>query len=186
MNQYTPVLDDQGNVERIIYLALDITNEKKIEEELEKVIAEMTYLKKGVDATLLRAEYLPDGTLLDANALHQKSLGYDIEEFRGKNILVFVPELEREEFMKVWEKVISGELYTVLCTGREKIQGNPFGYLISMFPLGTIKIKLSVLYILLLILPRRKNWRTGCCIYCKVLIALCLEQNICLMDSVGC
>ncbi len=135
LNQYTPVLDDQGNVERIIYLALDITNEKKIEEELEKVIAEMTYLKKGVDATLLRAEYMPDGTLLDANALHQKTLGYNIEEYRGKNILVFVPELEREEFMKVWDKVTSGELYTVAVHRQRKDTGESIWLLNQYVPI---------------------------------------------------
>ncbi len=139
LNQYTPVKDEQGNVERIIYMALDITEEKRLEEELAEALKESEYLKKGIDATLLRAEYLPDGTLVDANALHQKTLGYNIEEYRGKNILVFVPEPERDEFMKIWEKVTSGELYTVAVHRQRKDTGESIWLLNQYVPIKNEK-----------------------------------------------
>ena len=134
LNQYTPVKDEEGNLERIIYLALDITEEKKLEEKLSETIKEIMYLKKGVDSTLLRAEYLPDGTLLDANALHQKTIGYNIEDFRGKNILEFVPEPERDDFKKIWDKVVKGEPYTVAVYRERKDTGQPIWLLNHYVP----------------------------------------------------
>ena len=135
LNQYTPVKDEEGNIERIIYLALDITEEKKLEEKLAETVKEIMYLKKGVDSTLLRAEYLPDGTLLDANALHQKTIGYNIEDFRGKNILEFVPEAERDDFKKIWEKVTKGEHYTVAVYRERKDTGQPIWLLNNYIPI---------------------------------------------------
>ena len=135
LNQYVPVKNEEGDIDKIIYLALDITEEKKLEEELARTVKEISLLKQGVDSVLLRAEYLPDGTLLDANALHQKTIGYNIEEFRGKNILEFVPEAERADFEKIWKKVASGEQYSVAVYRIRKDTGQPLWLLNHYLPI---------------------------------------------------
>ncbi len=135
LNQYTPVFDEHGNVRKIIYMAMDITEQKKLETELTEALREVNYLRLGVDHVMLRAEYLPDGTLLDANALHQKTIGYKLDEYRGKNILEFVPEAEREEFQKIWQKVVSGELYTVAVYRQRKDTGEGIWLLNQYVPI---------------------------------------------------
>ncbi len=114
LSQYTPVADEQGNIQKIIYLGVDITEQKKLEKQIIMREQELMFFRKGVDSVLLRAEYTPEGILIDANELHQKTIGYQLEQMRGKSILEFVPEHDRENFLKIWEKVKNGQHYHVV------------------------------------------------------------------------
>ncbi len=127
LNQYTPIKDAKGNVLRILYMAIDITEQKEIEERNEKLLNESianqqkmiqneTELKgiiSAIDQTLMKAEYSVNGNLLSANTKHIETLGYDFNERKGKNILTFVQDAEKENFKKIWDNVTQGNAYQI-------------------------------------------------------------------------
>ncbi len=134
LNQYTPIFDEVGNVQKVLYLALDFTEFKQLEEKILARERELIYLRQGIDSSLLRAEYTADGILLDANELHQKTLGYDLEKMRGKSILEFVPEVEREKFTQFWEKIKAGESFEVAVHRQRKDTGEDLWLLNHYIP----------------------------------------------------
>ncbi len=134
LNQYTPILGEENKIIKILYLANEITEQKETEQKNEKLLKlasnkekilvkahrkmildelEMKGILSAIDQTLMKAEFLPDGSLLSANILHIKILGYDFEKRRGENIQIFIPKEEIEEFNIIWEKVINGEMQQV-------------------------------------------------------------------------
>ncbi len=117
INQYNPILDDKNKVIKVLYLALDITEQKQAEEKATKLLQEATEQKiemsgilSGIDQSLLRAEYTPDGNFITANDIHIQTLGYDFEKMKGKNILEFIVEEEKDDFLKIWNSVRRGGL----------------------------------------------------------------------------
>ncbi len=135
LNQYTPIINNAGKVERIIYIGIDITEQKKLEEAVLHREQELLYFRRGIDEVLLRAEYTPDGILLDANDLHQQTLGYDIEQMKGKSILEFVPETDREEFSRLWKEISSGKRHTVVVQRERQDTGEPIWLLNQYIPI---------------------------------------------------
>jgi len=115
LNQYTPIKNESGRVIKILYLAIDIT-EQKIAEEKAKTLLEETKTKEielrgiltGIDFTILRAEYAPDGTFINSNKIHQNIIGYELASMVGQNILNFVQDEEKDEFKKFWKKIRAG------------------------------------------------------------------------------
>ncbi len=127
-NQYNPVFDTKGDVIEILYLGIDITEEKKMEQQTKELLEktqqnelELTALFSAVDQTLMRAEYLPEGTFVSSNSIHVSTLGYDPEIMIGKNIKEFIPEEEFEEFEKIWKKVNQGELQQIVVKRKNKM-----------------------------------------------------------------
>ncbi len=117
LNQYTPITDELGNVSKILYLAIDITEQKNAEQRATKLLKEarskeieIESILTSVDQTLMRAEYTLEGDFIDSNENHKQTLAYDIEQMRGKNILEFVPQKERDEFKTIWDSVKAGNL----------------------------------------------------------------------------
>ncbi|MBN2662577.1 MAG: PAS domain-containing protein [Bacteroidales bacterium] len=126
-NQYNPILDENGKVSKILYLAIDITDEKRNEERIQLLLKEakekeieISGLFTGVDQTLMRAEYSVNGDFLDANDIHANTLGYDIENMRGKNIMEFIPDEEKEQFTKIWNNVKRGGLEQITVKRKNK------------------------------------------------------------------
>ncbi|MEA3450771.1 MAG: PAS domain S-box protein, partial [Bacteroidota bacterium] len=117
INQYNPIFDDKGKLIQILYLAIDITEQKTSEEKIGQLLSntqeketELKGLFSAVDQTLMRAEYSPDGKFIDANEIHHTTLGYNLEEMKGKNILTFINENEKNDFLKTWNNVRKGSL----------------------------------------------------------------------------
>lgn len=117
LNQYTPVFDKKGNFNKILYLAIDISEQKMTENLATEIMLEsqanevaLKALLTGIDQTVLRAEYKPDGTFITSNIKHQQLLGYTPEQFEGKKIFDFVPAQEMEQFKENWERVCQGNI----------------------------------------------------------------------------
>ncbi len=142
INQYNPIVNDNGEVIKILYLAIDITEQKIAEEKAQKLLQdtmekelELRALFTAVDQTLMRAEYSPDGTFIDANELHVQTLGYDKEKMLGQNILEFIADDEKEEFLKIWNSVKSGSIEQITVKRQNKETGEDIWLLNQYTPI---------------------------------------------------
>ncbi len=70
--------------------------------------ADLSGILSAVDNTLMKGEYDIDGTLLSVNNRHLQTMGYQLSEIKGKNIEMFIPHDELEEFRKIWKNVVEG------------------------------------------------------------------------------
>lgn len=145
LSQYTPIFDQKSNVVRVLYIANDITEQKNIEEKNKQLLAveqeraemlqatqesmaknriEMTSVLTAIDETMMRAEYSVEGNMLSANAKHIKTMGYDYEQTKGKNILTFIPDEEIVEFKALWQNVCEGNMHQITVKRKSKLTGN--------------------------------------------------------------
>lgn len=105
---YTPLLDDKGNVMRIIKIATDVTEKHEAQ-------IDANSLKTAVDISFARAEYDLDGKIVELNPNFLELLGYNkIEELIGKEHAVFVEDryAASETYQDFWEKLRNGESQT--------------------------------------------------------------------------
>lgn len=142
--QYTPIFDQESKVVRVLYMANDITEQKVIEERNKRLLAEsmeraevlmstqesmaknrveMASVLTAIDETLMKAEYSVEGNLLSANSKHIKTMGYDYEQTKGKNILTFIPDEEIVEFKALWQNVCEGNLHQMTVKRKSKLTG---------------------------------------------------------------
>ncbi|MCQ2250940.1 MAG: PAS domain S-box protein [Bacteroidales bacterium] len=143
--QYTPIFDQKSNVVRVLYMANDITEQKVTEERNKRLLAEsmeraevlmstqesmaknrveMASVLTAIDETMMKAEYSVEGNLLSANPKHIKTMGYDYEQTKGKNILTFIPDEEIVEFKALWQNVCEGNLHQMTVKRKSKLTGN--------------------------------------------------------------
>ena len=137
---FTPVLDNNGKVYKIINTSIDISKTKKFEIELKtqtneilrkeilirkqikqnkkeedriiKKEEELSRILNFVDSTLLRIEFAINGKILFVNNNLLDLIGYNEEELMGKHIRVCMPKEELSE-----EKVINEYTKIKLRTG---------------------------------------------------------------------
>jgi methyl-accepting chemotaxis protein len=109
---YNPVFDDQGNVIRIVKFASDITKGKQVEREIR-------------DRSLAVIEFLPDGTVVDANENFLKTVGYSLDQICGRHHSMFMPdgEADKPEYREFWNSLSmgvfkQGEFHRVNSTGK--------------------------------------------------------------------
>jgi methyl-accepting chemotaxis protein len=101
---YNPILDGAGKPVKVIKFATDIT-EKKIRsmEDAGKIAA--------ISRAQAVIEFNLDGTIITANDNFLATLGYQIEEIRGKHHSMFVAPGERDTagYREFWAKLGRGE-----------------------------------------------------------------------------
>jgi len=94
-----PLIFLQGHKKRIIAkLEKEITERKKIEEELRK--SEARYRELVEQMPVLLCRFRPDGTLTFVNKAYQNYFGHGEKSLRGENFFQFIPEKEREYVRK--------------------------------------------------------------------------------------
>ncbi len=100
---YNPILDRRGKPVRIVKFATDITAQT-----LRNVAHE------GQIAALNRAQavihFTPDGIITDANANFLATVGYDLDEIRGRHHSLFVDPAERDSpaYRDFWTSLAAG------------------------------------------------------------------------------
>ncbi len=104
---YTPVIDSNGSVYKIVKFATEITGRKLAE-------AETTAKLAAVSRSHATIEFDTDGTVLDANQNFLDTLGYTIEEIRGRHHRLFVDPVEASapDYEAFWSKLRRGEYDT--------------------------------------------------------------------------
>lgn len=102
---YNPVLDRAGKPRKVIKFATDITSQKTMAlEDAGKIAA--------VDRAQAVIEFNLDGTIITANDNFLKTLGYSLEEIKGRHHSMFVEAEVRGSaaYQNSWAKLNRGEL----------------------------------------------------------------------------
>lgn len=102
MATYTCVRHDDGNVEKILFLAIDSTEQKKQSIDFEGQI-------EAIDRLNAKAIFSPDGRLQLSNSLFSKSFKYTDMELEQMNVFDFFGTGQQERFNEIWDNVIQGE-----------------------------------------------------------------------------
>lgn len=116
---YNPILNRFGRPIKVVKFATDITAQKLRNADYEGKIA-------AIEKSQAVIEFALDGTILDANANFLNTVGYTIEEIRGKHHRMFVEPAERDSagYRSFWERLgrgafQSGEYRRITKSGRE-------------------------------------------------------------------
>ncbi len=101
---YNPVFDTDGKPYKVVKYATDVTAQK-----LE--FADFSGKLAAVDKVQATIEFELDGTIITANDNFLNTVGYSLEEIKGKHHSMFVdPEyVAGAEYKEFWQKLASGE-----------------------------------------------------------------------------
>jgi len=100
---YNPVFDRFGKIAKIVKIATDVTQEKLRNAEFEGQVAAINKSQAVIHFDL-------DGTILDANENFLATLGYSLDEIRGKHHSMFVEAEERSSagYARFWKELAAG------------------------------------------------------------------------------
>jgi methyl-accepting chemotaxis protein len=104
---YNPVLDKRGKVYKVVKFATDITDDKLKAADHEGQIAAINRAQAVIHFNL-------DGTITDANENFLKTLGYTLEEVKGKHHRIFVDTAyaNSPDYAQFWDRLGKGEFQT--------------------------------------------------------------------------
>lgn len=115
---FTPIYNDQGKVYKILNIAVDITQSKLQQDHLEKQSAEITRkslemegLNEAVNSSIIKCELDSDGIILDLNNNYALTTGFNRKELLGRNYRLFLKDIEKEQFEKIWLEVLKDKTY---------------------------------------------------------------------------
>lgn len=99
MATYTAVRDAQGNPLKILFLAIDTTDQKMEDLNNKGII-------QALEESSLKAEYLPSGRVLKANKLFTEKMLYSEAQLENKTIFDFIKKEDLAEFKVHWDNAI--------------------------------------------------------------------------------
>lgn len=101
---YTPVKGEDGTPYKVMKFALDITEEKKLRQDLANQL-------EAIDRSMAVVEYDLSGNILTANDTFLKTFGYTLHDLQDKHHRIFVDEAHQrsEEYRQFWQKLQEGE-----------------------------------------------------------------------------
>lgn len=98
---YTCIRNEEGEAERILFLALDTTEQKKISLNLEGFM-------DAVNRSSLKIEFDTSGNIRNYSDSFLYLFKYTEKEIAGLNVFDLIDPLELENFNKKWENIVSG------------------------------------------------------------------------------
>jgi methyl-accepting chemotaxis protein len=104
---YNPIFNAQGKPYKVVKFATDITARKLKDADFQGQIA-------AVGKTQAVIEFNLDGTIVDANENFLRTLGYTLEEIKGRHHGMFVDPVYREsaEYKQFWRELNEGKYQT--------------------------------------------------------------------------
>jgi methyl-accepting chemotaxis protein len=101
---YNPVLDEKGKPFRVVKFATDVTSQKLSTADLAGQIS-------AIGKSQAVIEFNMDGTIIGANQNFLKTVGYALDEIRGRHHSMFVDPVEREgaAYREFWAALNRGE-----------------------------------------------------------------------------
>ncbi len=115
---FTPVINNEGRVYKILNIAEDITETRFLQEKLEareheiaRTGLDMQTLHEAVNSTLIKCELDPEGIIIQVNEKYAEITGYGRKELLGRNYRLFLQDTEKEQFEKIWSEVSKKKVY---------------------------------------------------------------------------
>ncbi|MBE0509938.1 MAG: PAS domain-containing methyl-accepting chemotaxis protein [Gammaproteobacteria bacterium] len=99
---YFPVRDARGQVDRVIKIAANVTQKHS---QLE----EQTAIFSALDRSMAVISFTPDGEILDANRNFLDTMGYRLEEIRGRHHRMLCDPIFYQENPQFWAQLASGQ-----------------------------------------------------------------------------
>lgn len=101
MATYTCVRNAKAEVEKILFLAIDTTEEKQ---------KSLDYVGQieALNRSNIKIEYLPDGTVIEANEKFFKAMGFSLTEVKKKTVFDFIAKEDVLTFRVIWHDIITG------------------------------------------------------------------------------
>jgi methyl-accepting chemotaxis protein len=103
---YCPILDDEGRPAGVIKFAADITADKRHKADFESQL-ELLHRAQAI------IEFQPDGTILTANDNFLATVGYSLDEIRGRHHRIFADReyAASSEYREFWASLGRGEFH---------------------------------------------------------------------------
>jgi PAS domain S-box-containing protein len=101
-----PILDEEGNVCRMIEYTLDITKRKRAEEALRKSELKLRSVTESAKDAIISAD--TNGIIISCNKASQNLFGYEKQEIIGRPLTVLMPE----SFIESHKKAIADHVKT--------------------------------------------------------------------------
>jgi len=114
LTTFTPIRDQEGFVVKVLYLAIDIDEQKNKDLDYAGEI-------NTIDRAIIKAEFTPDGKLINANDLFLSTLAYVREDIEGKDVFFFLKKDDVSKFESSWRKIIKGMPYEGKITNMTKV-----------------------------------------------------------------
>lgn len=99
---YFPVRDREGNVERIMKIASDVTDRHDRLRDQEAVF-------EAMNRSMAVIEFEPDGTILTANRNFLAAVGYSLSDIKGKHHRIFCDDDFYRNEPDFWQTLASGK-----------------------------------------------------------------------------
>lgn len=101
---YMPARDAGGQVSKVIKVATDITAQVNAERQHESLL-------NAINRSMAVIEFNPRGEVIEANENFLQTMGYRLEEIRGKHHSQFCDreEASSEEYRRFWQRLNQGE-----------------------------------------------------------------------------
>ena len=101
---YAPVKDEMGRVAKIVTIATDVTEQRLQAADAAGQLA-------AIDTSQAVIEFALDGTILGANENFLKTVGYALEEIRGRHHSLFVDPAHASsvEYRQFWDRLGRGQ-----------------------------------------------------------------------------
>ena len=104
MSTYTPMRKEDGSTQKILYLGLDATDQKKQSLDYEGQM-------HALNLSSQKLELLPSGDVLQVNDHFVELMEYSEDEIKSRTIFDLVPQADVKQLTKIWKKVEGGEIY---------------------------------------------------------------------------
>lgn len=101
MATYTCVRNQQGEVQKILFMGIDITDLKNRSLELESQVF-------ALNNATVTAEFNPEGMLLNCNSKFSSVLGFHPVELKSMFVRDFFEDSYKTSFSKTWSEVLKG------------------------------------------------------------------------------
>jgi PAS domain S-box-containing protein len=115
---FTPIINSEGNVYKILNLAVDISEIRTLQERLDSRELEITRssldmqsINEAVNTALIKCELDAEGIIMDVNDKYTEVTGYGRKELLGRNYRLFLKDSEKELFEKIWAEVTKEKVY---------------------------------------------------------------------------
>lgn len=117
ISTYTCMRLDDGSVDKILFLAIDTTEQRKISLDHESQI-------NALNKSTIKVEYLPTGDLMECNQKFIDIIEYPLFELKEKTIFDFVDKSDLNKLKEIWDQVIQGDAWEGTLRHRTKEDKN--------------------------------------------------------------